>query len=405
MMNMPTLTRAQWGALASAALVMALVLWLLSPRPLDVETAPVRRGAIAESVSDQGVMRVREAFIVSAPVAGRLERLSLKVGDRVSARDTIARIRPMAADFLDPRAQAQARASVSAAQSALSASQAEVRSAGARRDMAERELTRAQSLASSGIVSKQALENAQMTARTARSAEQAAIALSRAQRADLAAARAALMGPNAPAGGLMAITAPTRGVVTRVFQESERPITSGAPILEIGDRGGLEAAIEFLSQDAVRIKEGQDAEILDWGGAPLAAQVRRVEPQGFTKVSALGVEEQRVLVLLQIKAPSEQWVNLGAGYRVWGRVILRTAPEALLTPIGALVRQGDNWAVFVVQHGRAQVRIIKVGAMNDRDAEVLEGLKPNESVIVFPSDKVADGVRIQQRKKERGANG
>lgn len=403
MMTLKLPGRAQTIGIALAAAAAGLLFWVLAPRPLDVETAAVRRGPIADAVADQGVMRVREAFVVAAPVAGRLERVRYKVGDRVAQGDSIAHIRPMAADFLDPRSQAQARAAITVAQAALAAAQAEVRSAAARRELADRDLARAQSLAARGIASKQALENAQLGANTARSAEQAASARARAHNADLAAARAALMGPASQGGAELMIPAPASGVITRVFQESERPLVSGAPILEIGDRGGLEAAIEFLSQDAVRIREGQAAEIFDWGGAPLAAVVRRVEPQAFTKVSALGVEEQRVLVLLQLSAPTGQWQGLGAGYRVWGRVFLRKTPQAILAPIGALVRSGQQWAVFAVVHGRAELKLITAGAMDDRNVEVQQGLQPGDIVIVYPSDRVRDGTPV--RAGRRGAEG
>jgi HlyD family secretion protein len=397
------LLKRHWRATAASLAVVLLFAWMLSPRPLLVETARTVRGPIADTVSDQGVMRVREAYVVSAPTSGRLERLRFKVGDRVEAGQGLARIRPMAAEFLDPRSQAQARAGVTAAQAALAAAQAGQRSATTQREQAERDLARTEALAAQGIASRQALETAQAAARTARSAEQSARAQARALSADLDAARAALVGPNASgAASPLDLTAPVRGLVTRVFQESERPIGAGAPILEIGDRGGLEAAIEFLSQDAVRIEEGQSAEIYDWGGAPLPAQVRRVEPQGFTKVSALGVEEQRVLVLLQLTAQPEQWATLGAGYRVWGRVFLRRAPDAVLAPIGALVRKGSDWAIFRVTDRRARLSVVKIGAMDDRHVEILDGLDLAAEIIVFPSDKVRDGVAVRAKTIDNG---
>jgi HlyD family secretion protein len=398
------LNRPQAIGLGLALAALLLGAWLLTPQPLSVETAVIHKGAIADAVADQGVMRVREAFVVAAPVAGRLERVRFKVGDRVAKDDAVARIRPLAADFLDPRSQAQARAAIAVAQAALAAAQAEVRSAAARRELADRDFARTQSLATRGIASKQALESAQLDVNTARSAEQAARARVRAHEADVTAARAALMGPTFQAGAALTVTAPTSGVVTRVFQESERTLASGSPILEIGDRGGLEAAIEFLSQDAVRIREGQAAEVFDWGGAPLAAVVRRVEPQAFTKVSALGVEEQRVLVLLQISAPPDQWLGLGAGYRIWGRVFLRKAPQATLAPLGALVRSGRQWAVFAVINGRARLRPVTTGAMDDRNVEVKEGLQPGGTVIVFPSDRVRDGVRVRTTRRDGPKN-
>ncbi|MBU6373936.1 MAG: HlyD family efflux transporter periplasmic adaptor subunit [Alphaproteobacteria bacterium] len=395
--------RSHWRAVAAAIALIAVASFLFAPKALPVDVAPVVRGAIADTVADQGVMRIREAYIVSAPVAGRLERLRLKVGDRVEPEQVLARIRPMSSDFLDPRSQAQARAAVASAEAAYAASLAQTRSAAAARELAERQLTRTTQLAASGIASRQALETAQIEARTARSAEQAARAQARAREADLQVARATLLGPSASgSGATLDLTSPARGLVTRVFQESERPLSAGAPILEIGDRGGLEAAIEFLSEDAVRIREGLPAIIYDWGGPPLRAQVRRVEPQAFTKVSALGVEEQRVLVLLQISEPPERWSGLGAGYRVWGRVTLRQTQAATLAPFGALVRSGPDWAVFVLDRGRARLTPVHVGAMNDTAVEILDGVAAGTDVIVFPSDKVRDGALVRARRNTNG---
>lgn len=393
----PPLNRHWRGALVIVALAAAGT-FALAPKRVPVDVAPIARGAIAETVADQGVMRVREAYVVSAPVSGRLERLRLKAGDRVEPAQVLARIRPMSADFLDVRGQAQARAAIASAEAAYAAALAQARTATAQRDLAERQLARTAKLAETGIASRQALESAQSAERMARSAEQAAQAEARAHGADLAAAKAALLGPaTTGAGAPLDIPSPARGLVTRVFQESERPLSAGAPILEIGDRRGLEAAIDLLSEDAVRVREGQAAEIFDWGGAPLKAQVRRVEPQAYTKVSALGVEEQRVLVLLQITDLPARWASLGAGYRVWGRVILRSTTDALLAPIGALVRSGSDWAVFIVDGGRARLRVVKVGAMTDSFAEILDGLPEGAQVVIFPSDQVRGGVFIRVR--------
>jgi HlyD family secretion protein len=187
-------------------------------------------------------------------------------------------------------------------------------------------------------------------------------------------------------------------VVTHLMQQSERNVAAGAPLVEVGATGGLEAQIEFLSQDSVRIRPGDRAEIYDWGGArPIPAQVRLVEPQGFTKISALGVEEQRALVMLQFTGPPSSWAGLGPGYRVWGRVFLRETPSALIAPAGALVRDAGGWAVFRIEAGRARLRPVKVGALTDQDAEILSGLSAGERLVMFPSDRVRDGVAVQPR--------
>lgn len=384
---------------AGLAVVVATLAFLLAPRPVEVQAGRVVRGPIAEAVADQGVARVREAYVVSAPVAGRLDRVDLHVGDPIVAgRTLVARIHPASADLLDPRAQAQAQANVSAADAALNAARAhnDELAAGARK--AEADLARVRTLSERGFAAAQALDNAEAAARAARAALRAGGAELGVRRSELAAARAALMGPDARDGASVAVTAPASGYVTRVLQESERTVAVGAPLVEVADRMGLEAAIEFLSQDAVRIREGMPAEVFDWGGpGTLAAVVRRVEPQGFTKVSALGVEEQRALVLLQFTGPPQDWSRLGPGYRLWGRVFLRRETAALKVPLGALVRADGGWGVFRIEGARARLVPVEVGALTDREAEIRRGLSAGQSVVIFPSDRVADGVRVRVR--------
>lgn len=395
----PKVRWARWTIGATVVTATAVVIWLLlAPRPVPVEVAAVRVGPLAESVADQGYARVREAYVVSAPVSGRLERVDLHVGDRVQAgADVVARIRPANADLLDPRARAQAQAVATAAVAAVSAAQAQREQIAAEARKFEADLVRVRALADKGFASAQALDAAEAQARAGRAAVRSADAQLQVRRSEEVAARAAMMGPNAEDGQVVEVRSPASGRVTRVLQESERTVPMGAPLVEISASEGLEAAIEFLSQDAVRIREGMAAEIYDWGGPEvLPAVVRRVEPQGFTKVSALGVEEQRALVLLQFTGPSSQWGRLGAGYRVWGRVILRRAPRALKAPLGALVRSGGGWAVYRIEGGRARLKPVRVGALTDREAEVLSGLSAGDLLIVFPSDKVRDGARVRQ---------
>jgi HlyD family secretion protein len=391
---------ARWALGGAAAAVVAVTLGLLlAPRPVPVDAATARRGPISESVADQGLARVREAYVVSAPVSGRLERLDLHVGDRVEANATVvARIHPASADLLDPRARAQAEAAVKAADAAVLAAAAQHDQLVAAARKAEGDLGRVRTLTDKGYASRQALDSAEAEARASRAAVRAGLAQLGVRRAELAAARAALLGPEAGGGGTVAVTSPASGYVTRILQESERNVLPGASLLEVSDQRGLEAAVEFLSQDAVRIREGMPAEIFDWGGpGTLPAVVRRVDPQAFTKISALGVEEQRVLVLLQFAGPTGAWSRLGPGYRVWGRVVLRREPDALKVPLGALVRKDGGWAVFRIAEGRARLTPIQVGALTDREAEVRSGLKAGDRLVVFPSDKVRDGGRVTER--------
>lgn len=381
------------------AIVLALLGLTLAPRPVEVAVGEVRRGPISESVADQGYARVRDAYVVSAPVSGRLERVPLKVGDRVDAGSTVvARIRPASADLLDPRARAQALANVAAAQAAVGAAQAQRDQLAAEARKADIDLARIRTLADKGFASRQALDTADAAARSARAAVRAAAATFGVRRSELTAARAALLGPEAAGAQVVTVTSPASGYVTRVLQESERTVQMGAPLVEVSDQRGLETAIEFLSQDAVRIREGMPAEIFDWGGpGVLPAMVRRVEPQAFTKTSALGVEEQRVLVMLQLTGDPRSYARLGPGYRVWGRVILRRQPDAVIAPLGALVRQDGGWAVYRLIEGRARLVRVQVGALTDREAEIRNGLAPGQVLVVFPSDKVRDGVRVRIR--------
>lgn len=391
--------RLRWVLVAVLALgVAALLAFMFAPRPLEVDTAKVVTGPIAETVADQGVARVREAYIVAATVSGRLERVEMHVGDRVVAgRTVVARIRPAAPDLLDARSRAQAQAAVAAAQAAVTASGAQRDRLAAEARAAGQRLSRLRALSEKGYATRQALDDAVASARSSQAAVQAADAETAARRAELAAARSALMGPGSADGQAVDVTSPASGYVTRVLQESERTVAMGAPLVEVSDSAGLEAAIEFLSQDAVRIREGMLAELYDWGGpGVLKGRVRRIEPQGFTKVSALGVEEQRVLVLIQLEQPLAG-ASLGPGYRVWGRVFLRQSPRAVKVPLGALVRADGGWAVFGVVGGRAVLRRIEVGALTDREAEVRRGLTPGDTVVVFPSDRVRHGARVKPR--------
>ena len=344
---------------------------------------------------DCATARVRKAYVVSAPVAGRLERLPLEVGDPVMAGRTIAaRLRPIAATPLDPRSRAQAAAAIAAARAALASAQAQQARLTADAVRTTGELARLRAL-QKGFIAQQDLDNAQAAADAAREAVRAADADVDARRADLASAESAFTNPQALGHEVISVYSPASGVVTHLLQQSERSVAAGEPLIEIGDTEGLEAQIEFLSQDAVRIRPGQRAEIYNWGGPrPIAAEVRLVEPQGFTKISALGVEEQRALVMLQFTGGPERYAGIAPGYRVWGRVFLREAPDAVLVSTGALVRSKGDWAVFRSEGGRAHLRRVHVGILTDRDAEILEGLSPGDAVVDYPSDQVVDHVKI-----------
>jgi len=395
-----TRTHVRWIVMSALGLAMMSVLvFLLWPRPLDVDPVTVGSGPIAETVADQGIARVRQTYVVSAPVSGRLERVPLEVGDRVVAsRTIIACIRPAAPEFLDPRSRAQAETAVDAARSALASATAQRDRLAADAVRTRDQLRRVSDLAKQHVVAPQELETAQADADQAANAVRAAEADIRTRQANVTSAQMALANPQATAKQVVNVTSPASGVVTHLLQQSERTVAVGTQLVEIGDTAGLEAAIEFLSQDAVKIRAGQRAEIYNWGGpAAIPAEVRRVEPQGFTKVSALGVEEQRTLVILQFTAPATAWAGLAPGYRVWGRVYLRQTAAAILAPLGALVRDRGDWAVYRIEQGRARLRPVRIGTLTDRDGEVLSGVSPGDPLIAYPSDQVQDGVRVRAR--------
>ncbi len=384
---------------AFVTVVVLAVVWLVRPQPVEVETAAVQRGPIAETVADQGVARVRDAYVVAAPVNGRLERISLEVGDRIVANTTVvARIRPTTPEFLDPRTRLQAESAVQAARAALESATAQRDRLVADAEHAREQLERVRRLESEGVAAPQELDDARSQAEQATHAVRAAEADIQTRRANLRSAESALKTPAALSSEIVLVRSPASGLVTRVLQQSERTVAVGTQLVEIGDTAGLEAAIEFLSQDAVKIRPGQKASVYNWGGpSEIKAEVRRVEPQGFTKVSALGVEEQRALVILQFADVAAAWKGLAPGYRVWGRVYVREVADAVLLPIGALVRDRGEWAVYCVDRGVAHLQTVRVGALTERQVEVLSGLSPGDVVIVYPSDEVHDNIRVRDR--------
>ena len=383
------------------ALVVAGVLgWSFWPRPVPVETAEVTRGPVAVEVSDNGRTRVREIYRLSAPVAGRLLRVEVHAGDQVVGGKTrVAELQPVPPSFLDVRTRAQAAAAVAAAQAAQTLAAAEVRRQRAQLEFAAADYHRSLALARIDGISRADLDRAKLGHETARAALASAEAALKVKQSDLAAARALLIDPgNAgnPAGrDSIPLVAPVSGCVLRVASESETALPAGAPILEVGDPRKIEVVAELVSEDAVKVHPGDRATITDWGGPkPLAARVRRVEPSGFTKISALGIEEQRVNVLLDPAGAAASWAPLADGFRVIVHIVVWSHPDAIRVPVAALFRHGHGWAAFVLRDRRAVRTVVSVGRANDEVAEVLAGLRPGDRVIVHPSDRVRDGVRV-----------
>jgi HlyD family secretion protein len=382
--------------------IAALIVWALLPQPVPVDMATIKKGPLEVTVEDEGVTRIREVYTVSAPIGGKMLRSPREVGDEVVANKTlVAEIEPTAPTFLDVRSQRVNEAAVQAAQAAVDLADAQIKQAKSQLEFARNDLRRAEELAASKTISARALEKAKLDVDSAEAAVASAVATLEVRRRELESARARLIQPNeinAGARSAVQVRSPIDGVVLKIVAESEQVVQPGAPLVEIGDPGDLEIAVDFLSRDAVRIKPGAAARIESWGGDKmLAARVKRIEPTGFTKVSALGIEEQRVKVILDFTGPESEWRQLGHGFRVIARVVVWHSDDVLQVPLGALFREGENWAVFVVADGRAQRRLVKIGERNLHAARVLDGLKPGEQVVLHPSDRVHDGVRLEPR--------
>jgi HlyD family secretion protein len=391
-----------WSALGLA--VAAALVWSFWPEAVPVETVPVTRGAMAVEVSDEGRTRVREVYQLAAPVGGRLLRIEKHAGDAVTGGETVVGdLLPTAPSFLDVRSRAQAESAVKSAQAALSLAAAEVRRAKAELDFAVSDLRRAQALAKSDAVSQSTLERAQLTRNTAAAQLATADAARRAKEFDLEAAKALLIDPQDASAAerqrsSIPLIAPVSGRILRVLHESETVVPAGTAILEIGNPQSLEIVVEFISEDAVKIHTGDAATITDWGGnVPLPARVRRVEPSGFTKTSALGVEEQRVNVLLDFVDPPSRRPAIADGFRVVAHVVIWRKPDVVQVPLSATFRAGKGWAAFAVRNGRAVLTPVEIGKSNDEFAQVLGGLNPKDRVIVHPSDRVRDGVGVAER--------
>ena len=397
------LRRVLWYALLAVILAGALV-YAFRDQPASVDLAVIGRGALTVTIDGDGQTRVREVYVVSAPVPGRVLRIERHVGDSVVANETLlATIEPGDPAFLDRRARAQAEAVIKAAEAAFALAEAEQARSLAELDFARAELGRAEELSKRGNISQRDLDRARLEVRTKAAARDTAIATVEMRRFELETARAALIQPGEGAGEgaeeacCVAVYSPVDGRILRVIQESEGVIAAGTPLIELGDPTDLEIVVDLLSGDAVRVREGAEVTIGDWGGGALAGQVRRIEPFAFTKVSALGIEEQRVNVIIDFTDPPEKWRGLGHGYRVDAHILDWRGEDVLQLPLGALFRDGESWAVFVAEDGVARLRHIEIDHGNGREAEVLDGLTEGTSVILHPGDRISDGVRIVSR--------
>jgi HlyD family secretion protein len=403
---MNSVTRKRMLAWGGVALVLLVLLGIaVAPRPVPVDLVTVERGALRVTLDHEGKTRVHDRFVVSAPVAGQVLRIELEPGDPVVAGKTVmATFEPGVPPLLDVRSRAEAEARVRAARATLDQAQAELSRAQTEQAFAQAQAERTRRLAADGIASKEALDAAEAEGRGRAEARKAAESAARAAEHELEAARAALVDGGDAAGGSAApkraaitLRAPIDGVVLRRLHESKAVVPAGEPLLELADPADLEIVADYLSTDAVRIRPGMAVLIEQWGGGTLRGRVQRVEPYGFLKVSALGVEEQRVNVIISFDDPRGAWKALGDGYRVEARTIVWERTDVVKAPTGALFRYGESWAVFAVEAGRARLKRVEVGQRNGLEAELLKGLSPGELVITHPSDAVRDGVRVTRR--------
>lgn len=384
----------------AGCLLLALIGWGLWPKPIVVETGSVVRGPLTVRVSEEGKTRVRNRYIVAAPVAGKMRRVPLKPGDTVEAGKTsITFIEPVAPPLLDPRARTQAEAVVAMHEASRKRTEASLEAATAARDLADADRERIRSVKRDGTVSDADRDRVEAEA-SMRAAEVRAMEFAlQVTDYELAQARAVLERPEvSPPGDLVEVKSPVSGVVLGVMQESETIVSPGMQILEIGDPTDIEIEAEILSRDAVAIQAGDPVEIEQWGGEnPLKGRVRRVEPAAFTKISALGVEEQRVYVLADLVDPPADAKSLGDRYRVEVGVAIWHSDDALLVPSGALFREGNLWKTFVYQDGRARLVQVEAGHTDGRHTEVLAGLNAGDKVLQHPPDTVKDGISVRER--------
>jgi HlyD family secretion protein len=403
--------RALWTAV-SGLVVIALV-WFAWPAPLAVDFAVVGKGPMEVTVDDDGKTHVRHIYTVSAPVAGKVlrisqpsgaEGMSRHVGDQVTANETVVAVmRPATPSFLDLRSREEIEAAVTAADAYVKYAESEVHRLEAAVAFYRAEFARTQALARTQTASVQALDKAKFDAES----NEASLTSAKAQvevwqriRASLAARlidpSTSVTAPTDP-GCCIQIRAPVTGQVLKVIQESEAVVQAGAPLIDIGDPLDLEVVADLLSTDAVQIKVGAPVRIDGWGGSSIMGRVVRIDPTGFLKVSALGIEEQRVRTTIDFTGPSEEWSRLGHDYRVIVHVTVWSADGVLNVPLAALFRQGDQWAVYAVKNGRAKITQVTIGHRNNRTAEIVSGLSAGDTVILHPSDRVKDGTAVSQR--------
>ncbi len=387
-----------WAAVAVAAL--AALAWAFWPRAVEVDTAAAHLGRFEQSIEEDGRTRLKDRYTVSAPVAARLERITLREGDRVAAGDVVAVLRPVMSPMVDERSRREAQARLQAAAAGVQAAAARVQRAGIALQEARLEQERTERLAADGFLSAAKLDSVRLALAGARrelEAAQAGQEIAVQERAQAAAALQPAASTLTTRGALQ-VRSPVAGLVLRVTQPSEATLAAGAPLLDLGDPRRMEVLSELLTNDAVQAQPGRRVVIERWGGPPVDGVVRRIEPAAFTKVSALGIEEQRVNALIDVTSPPADWQAMGDGFRVVVRVITHSEDDALMVPVGALFPDGDGFAVYAIDGSRARLRRVDVGGRNGSQAWVRSGLAKGQAVIVYPPAAIADGRRVKARR-------
>ncbi|MEM9877924.1 MAG: HlyD family efflux transporter periplasmic adaptor subunit [Pseudomonadota bacterium] len=384
------------GLCAILALGLGYTLW---PQPLLVDVAEVDRGLVEISITDDGIARLEDVYMISAPITGRITRIEIEPGDRVIAGETeIVRIRPRPPELLDARTRTQRENTLNAAIAAEAMAKADLERRQAAVDLAQKTLARSQELIREGYATKARLDEAEAALEEQAAGERMARATLRQRAYDTARAEAALQeGDAGRTENIITVRAPTGGKVLQVLRESEAIVTEGTPLVELGDSDRLEIVVDLLSRDAVRVSSGDAVRISRWGGDVLAGRVRTVEPFGFLKVSALGIEEQRVNVIIDLVDDNPAKARLGHGYQLDATVVIWSKPDAVRVPLGAVFRLNDAWHVYRMAQGKAALTAINVGKISDAYAQVVAGLKEGDQVVLDPSDAVTDGAPVKRR--------
>jgi HlyD family secretion protein len=389
-----------WGGIA--LLVVIALVYSLSPQPVLVEQSEVTESSLLVTIREEGITRVKDRYVISAPVSGYMQRVNLEVGDRIEQGETLTELEPLRSDVLDPRRRAEAEARVAAARSALLSAQENAEAAKSDAELALTEYNRKEPLAETGAISQEELSLSRSSLQRAqailRSSEFAVdVAQYELDAASTALQYSAAQNDSGVLKERVPILSPVYGSILRRYRESEGVVSAGEALLEVGDPAALEVAVDALSADAANIHAGMEVNLSNWGGPPLDALVRLVEPVGFTKISALGVEEQRVWVILDIVSPQEEWGTLGDGYRVEAEFLLWQEQQVLQVPASSLFRYEDRWAVYRIEENRAHLTAVNVGQRNGLQAQILSGLSPGQRVVSYPDSELVDGSRVRIR--------